>query len=117
MDVAVLSISTFEITTPPDIIEFSEVVENFLAACRSAGKTRLIVGVRQNPGKIYLVYDAFKQLFPTIIPYPGWWTRDHHLQTPLRKRSLISFPLSAPASSTAQTRFPHRYQSGSIKNR
>ena len=49
MDVAVLSISTFEITTPPDIIEFSEVVENFLAACRSAGRTRLIIDVRQNP--------------------------------------------------------------------
>ena len=61
MDVTVLSISTFEITTPPDIIEFSEVVENFLAACGSAGKTRLIIDVRQNPGgKIYLVYDAFK---------------------------------------------------------
>jgi len=49
MDVAVLSISTFEITTPPDIIEFSEVVEKFLAACRSAGRLRLIIDVRQSP--------------------------------------------------------------------
>ena len=23
------------------------------------------------------MYDAFKQLFPTITPYSGWWTRDH----------------------------------------
>lgn len=23
------------------------------------------------------MYDAFKQLFPTITPYFGWWTRDH----------------------------------------
>ena len=51
MDVAVLSISTFEITTPPDIIEFSEVVENFLAACRSAGRIRLFISE-----------DLFKQL-------------------------------------------------------
>ena len=49
MDVTVLSISTFEITTPLDIIEFLEVVENFLAACRSAGRIRLIIDVRQNP--------------------------------------------------------------------
>jgi len=49
MDVAVLSISTFEITTPPDIIEFSEVVEKFLAACPEAGKTRLTIHVCQNP--------------------------------------------------------------------
>lgn len=34
MDVAILSISAFEITTLPDIIEVSEVVEGFLAACR-----------------------------------------------------------------------------------
>lgn len=53
-------------------MEFQTDVSIFLAKCKSAGKTRLIIDIRGNPGgTIYLGYDLFKQLFPTLIPYSG----------------------------------------------
>ena len=73
-DVAVLSVPTFMPGTDSDgdAPEFQKDVAMFLAKCKSAGKTRLIVDVRGNGGgDIYLGYDLFKQLFPTITPYSG----------------------------------------------
>ena len=72
-DVAVLSIINFlDGSTPKQLTEFSTDLQNFLAMSKSAGKTRLLIDIRGNPGGTsYLAYDAFKQLFPTVTPYSG----------------------------------------------
>ena len=70
-DVAVLNVASFEAESPA-AAEFQNDVSTFLVKCRSAGKTRLIIDVRGNPGgTAYLGFDLFKQLFPTAIPYSG----------------------------------------------
>lgn len=71
-DVAVLVISSFDAVTEPEQIGFQKAVQTFLSVCRLAGKKRLVIDVRQNPGgTISLVYDTFRQLFPKEIPYSG----------------------------------------------
>ena len=68
-DVAVLSIPLFE---PPNdsILEFQDVLREFLATATSSGKTRLVVDTRGNGGgNIILGFEVFKQLFPTIAPF------------------------------------------------
>jgi hypothetical protein len=46
------------------------VIRQFLAACKAAGATKLIVDLQGNGGgHIESGYDAFKQLFPTIEPF------------------------------------------------
>lgn len=45
------------------------VIREFLAACKAAGMTKLIIDLQGNGGgHIENGYDAFKQLFPTIEP-------------------------------------------------
>ena len=70
-DVAVLSIPLFE---PPggedSILEFQDVLREFLAKATSSGKTRLVVDTRGNGGgNVILGYEVFKQLFPSIAPF------------------------------------------------
>lgn len=68
-DVAVLSIPLFE---PPNdsILEFQDVLREFLATATSSGKTRLVVDTRGNGGgNTILGFEVFKQLFPTIAPF------------------------------------------------
>jgi hypothetical protein len=70
-DVAVLSIPLFD---PPggedSILEFQDVLREFLATATSSGKTRLVVDMRGNAGgKIVLGFEVFKQLFPSIVPF------------------------------------------------
>ena len=71
-DVAVLNAASFFVHGPSDRDEFLQKSAVFLAKCRSAGKTRLIVDVRNNPGgMVILGFALFSQLFPDIIPYSG----------------------------------------------
>lgn len=54
-----------------------QVIENFLAACKAAGMTNLIVDVSANGGgSVFNGYDAFKQLFPSLTPFGGSRYRD-----------------------------------------
>jgi hypothetical protein len=62
-EIAILNIQSFETTNSS---EFQSVVQTFLAKCKSAGKTRLIIDVRGNPGgKVFNGFDTFRQLFPS----------------------------------------------------
>ncbi|KAI9823451.1 MAG: hypothetical protein M1832_002462 [Thelocarpon impressellum] len=80
-DVAVLRIDNFSPWIDSrDILagmqEFQKVVIDFLARCRTDGKTRLIVDVQSNSGGVPdAEYDLFKQLFPTTHPYEASVTR------------------------------------------
>ncbi|KKY28855.1 putative peptidase s41 family protein [Phaeomoniella chlamydospora] len=66
-DTAVLSILGFSENAPQDA---QSVVQDFLEACRKQNKTKLIIDLQSNPGgNVYLGYDIFKQLFPTLSPY------------------------------------------------
>ena len=74
-DAAVLSVPTFDVTS--HAMDFQKAVQNFLAGCRSAGKSKLIIDVRGNPGgSPYVAFDLFKQLFPDDTPYSGLRIRD-----------------------------------------
>jgi hypothetical protein len=67
-DVAVLSVPSF--VGDDGEITFQQTGEQFIAAAKAAGKTKLIVDVSANAGGTILQgYDLFKQLFPTIDPY------------------------------------------------
>ena len=68
-DVAVLDIVSF---AADNGAEYQNYISTFLKKCHSAGKKRLIIDVRGNPGgSIILGYDLFEQLFPTLVPYCG----------------------------------------------
>ncbi|KAL5086249.1 hypothetical protein Trisim1_009576 [Trichoderma cf. simile WF8] len=63
-DVAVISVLTFEPSSPP---QFQAVVQNFFAEAVAAGKSKLVVDFQGNPGGfIALGYDFYGQLFPHI---------------------------------------------------
>ncbi|KAI9050240.1 hypothetical protein LZ554_006377 [Drepanopeziza brunnea f. sp. 'monogermtubi'] len=63
-DVAVLGVLSFNSNSPP---EFQRVIQNFLAAAKAAGKTKLVIDLSANAGGlIFHAYDLFRQLFPTI---------------------------------------------------
>jgi hypothetical protein len=67
--VAVLSVPSF-VGDGDAEISFQQTGENFIAAAKAAGKTKLIVDVSANGGGTILQgYDLFKQLFPTIDPF------------------------------------------------
>ncbi|KAK2606441.1 hypothetical protein QQS21_003134 [Conoideocrella luteorostrata] len=71
-DVAVIALTPFEAST---LAEFQAVVGDFLLEARAAGKTKLIVDFQSNPGGcIFLSYDFFRQLFPSILQdgYSRW---------------------------------------------
>jgi hypothetical protein len=68
-DVAVLSVPSF-VGEDDAEISFQQTGQNFIAAAKAAGKTKLIVDVSANAGGTILQgYDLFKQLFPTTDPY------------------------------------------------
>ncbi|KAI9700928.1 MAG: hypothetical protein M1820_006689 [Bogoriella megaspora] len=71
-DVAILVISSFDVTSESEGVGFQKAIRTFLSVCRSNNKKRLIIDVRSNPGgQIPETYDAFKQLFPNETPYSG----------------------------------------------
>ncbi|KAI9831923.1 MAG: hypothetical protein M1819_004645 [Sarea resinae] len=78
-DVAVLSVPSF-VGEPSvsDLEEFQAVARQFLAAAVKAGKKKLIVDLSSNGGgTVYLAYDLFKQLFPTMEPMGNTRFRAH----------------------------------------
>jgi hypothetical protein len=59
---AVLYISSF---AAQNSVSFQSALRNFLADCKTTGKTNLIVDIRGNGGGLtVLAYDTFKQIFP-----------------------------------------------------
>jgi hypothetical protein len=70
--VAVLAINAFANPAETDDANAIQqsVIKQFLAACKAAGKTQLIVDLQGNGGgHIENGYDTFKQLFPMIEPF------------------------------------------------
>jgi Peptidase family S41 len=76
-DTAVLTVYTFE--PGDDWVEFRTVSETFIAECVQAGKKKLIIDLRGNPGGLPpLAYDIFKRLFPNSgFPYDPTRFRNH----------------------------------------
>ncbi|KAK4503771.1 hypothetical protein PRZ48_004686 [Zasmidium cellare] len=69
-ELAVLSIRTFQPAKPVTDTQFENVVRRFLAMSQAAGKKKLIIDTRGNPGgDVDLAYDLFSQLFPRNTPY------------------------------------------------
>ncbi|TVY71233.1 Peptidase S41 family protein [Lachnellula suecica] len=70
--VAVLAINGFldkEENVASDPVQ-QAVIRKFLAACQTAGKTKLIIDLQGNGGgSVPNGFDAFKQLFPSIEPF------------------------------------------------
>ncbi|THC97570.1 hypothetical protein EYZ11_002925 [Aspergillus tanneri] len=65
MDVAVLSMLSFH---PYDPSEFQWVFQNFLEQAKAVGKSKLVIDLSLNGGGyVLLAYDAFRQLFPSIV--------------------------------------------------
>jgi hypothetical protein len=61
-DVGVLSLNSFEPTTPA---EFQAVIQTMLAEMKRDGRTKLVVDLQGNGGGIVVNgFDAFRQLFP-----------------------------------------------------
>lgn len=76
LDTAVLAITAFEAPSssqnPDSNTEMQSVIREFLSACMTAGKTKLIIDLSANGGgSVFNGYDLFKQLFPTIEPFGG----------------------------------------------
>ncbi|OCK81559.1 hypothetical protein K432DRAFT_434049 [Lepidopterella palustris CBS 459.81] len=66
-DVAILSVPSFEPESENGATEFQDVVHTFLNDAVKAGKKKLVVDLRDNGGgRVFLGYDLFRQLFPTI---------------------------------------------------
>ena len=71
-DVAILSIPSFSVPTLDGQEEFQTVIRTFLKEATASKKTKLIVDIRGNPGGNFVLgYDAFRQLFPSLVPYGG----------------------------------------------
>ncbi|KAF2744318.1 hypothetical protein M011DRAFT_470451 [Sporormia fimetaria CBS 119925] len=71
-DVAVLSVPSFHPETPATITEYQDLVGEFLTTASRAGKKKLVIDLRGNGGGVvFLGYDLFKQLFPSMEPYGG----------------------------------------------
>jgi hypothetical protein len=69
-DVAVLSVPSFQPMGEDGVPEFQDLIGAFLKSAKSAGKTKLVIDLRGNGGgRVYLGYDLFKQLFPSMDPY------------------------------------------------
>lgn len=69
-DVAVLSIPSFQPVTAEGPAEFQDLVGIFLKESSAAGKKKLVIDLRGNTGgRVFLGYDLFKQLFPSMDPY------------------------------------------------
>jgi Peptidase family S41 len=77
-ETAILNIIRFTNEAEGSALPFQETITNFLAACSSQGKKKLIVDVRGNPGGTTMTaYDAFKQIFPTQPMNTRIRLRDH----------------------------------------
>jgi hypothetical protein len=64
-DVAVLALLAFANESP---LEFQTIAQDFIAAAKAAGKTKIIVDLQANGGGFILQgYDMFRQFFPDII--------------------------------------------------
>jgi hypothetical protein len=75
-DVAVLAVSAFSPSGDVDavtfLLDFQSTVETFLAACKQAGKRRLVIDVTANGGGYVVAgYDLFAQLFPDVDQFQG----------------------------------------------
>ncbi|KAF2263646.1 hypothetical protein CC78DRAFT_518116 [Lojkania enalia] len=71
-DVAVLSIPSFQPMSQSGVAEFQDLIGTFTKEAKAAGKKRLVIDLRTNGGgRVFLGYDAFKQLFPSEDPYGG----------------------------------------------
>ncbi|OCL10729.1 hypothetical protein AOQ84DRAFT_438147 [Glonium stellatum] len=69
-DVAVLGLPSFGPQSQNGGNEFQDVVHTFLNDAVSAGKKKLVIDLRSNGGgRIFLGYDLFKQLFPSVDPW------------------------------------------------
>ncbi|KAG4444333.1 hypothetical protein IFR05_000207 [Cadophora sp. M221] len=78
-DVAVISLLAFE---SESIVEFQSVAQQFFAAAKRDGKTKLVIDLSANGGGYILQgYDLFRQLFPSIIQdgYSRWRESDTFL--------------------------------------
>ncbi|KAK0100490.1 hypothetical protein ONS95_008438 [Cadophora gregata] len=78
-DVAVISLLAFE---SESIVEFQTVAQDFFAAAKRDGKTKLVVDLSANGGGYILQgYDLFRQLFPSIVQdgYSRWRESDTFL--------------------------------------
>ena len=94
-DVAVLSVATFE---ADDGVDFLNLNAEFLAKCKAAGKKRLVVDVRGNPGgEIDLGYKLFTQLFPDVVPYSRVRMRASDAANAIGKVASSDSKLSASA--------------------
>ncbi|KAI5244428.1 hypothetical protein E4T43_03732 [Aureobasidium subglaciale] len=66
-DLAILAIPSFTTSSP---IGFENVVRQLLATASENNRTKLVIDLRGNGGgTIFLAYDLFRQLFPTVEPY------------------------------------------------
>jgi len=69
-DVAVLSVPSFSPKTDAGPAEFQDITGSFLKDAVAAGKKKLVIDLRGNGGGfVFLGYDMFKQLFPSMDPY------------------------------------------------
>jgi len=69
-DVAVLSVPSFSPDTDAGPVEFQDKTGAFIQAAAAAGKKKLVIDLRGNGGgRVFLGYDMFKQLFPSLDPY------------------------------------------------
>jgi hypothetical protein len=69
---AVLAVQAFTDTAEQASADSEQqaVVTAFLAECQKAGMTQLIVDLQGNGGgDVFVAYDMFKQLFPTLQPF------------------------------------------------
>jgi hypothetical protein len=69
-DVAVLSVPSFSPEEEEGPAEFQDLIGTFLKSATGAGKKKLVIDLRGNGGgRVFLGYDLFKQLFPSMDPY------------------------------------------------
>ncbi|KAI9657704.1 MAG: hypothetical protein M1821_002880 [Bathelium mastoideum] len=79
VSVAVLSVPTFE-QSGYDIGNFSSTVTEFIDKASEAKLSKVIIDLQQNTGgNEYLVFDMFRQFFPTMDPFAGSRRRSHEL--------------------------------------
>ena len=77
-DVAVLTIPSFDVSSSSGGTDFQDVLQQFLANAKAAGKKKLIVDLQANPGGLVdLGYEVFRQLFPNLEPYGASVFRAH----------------------------------------
>jgi hypothetical protein len=119
-DLAILSIRAFTASknVEGEATDFQDVVQKLLEASKSAGKKRLIIDIRGNPGgAVYTGYDAFKQIFPSKKLNHRLQIRAHPAAQVLSKYVSIDDPLTIDEadqlSSNTSDAFAEQILSGS----